>query len=216
MFRLAFLCFSLLSLTAHTETPAYGDVRAKWESPTPWLKSRCTDFLDYMPYNAIAVEVGVQNGIFAEYMLNRTNPQTLYLIDCWEQQDPSVYNDIANVPNEQQENSYQETLRKFANDPRVTILRQYSHDAVSRFADESLDWVYLDANHTYEAIKEDLKRWWPKVKKGGILSGHDYFHEPAFGVIQAVNEFLIEYNLYFTYLTTGDYYDSWAIQKPEE
>lgn len=208
--------FAALFTLIHFSMHAYeGNVEDKWPSPTPWLKDRFTDFLDYMPHNAKVVEVGVQGGGYAACILRSTNPQQLYLVDCWEYQDPTIYDDPeANVPNEMQERLYQETKARFAGDPRVILVRKYSIEAAALFDDESLDWVYIDANHGYESAKEDIALWWPKVKEGGFLSGHDYIVRPSFGVVQAVNEFLIDQKLYLSYLTTDNNYDSWAIQKP--
>ncbi len=205
------LCAAALS--ANT----YPSVFEKWDSPTPWIHDRFDDFLDYMPHEGIAVEIGVQGGGFAAFMLRKTNPEKLFLIDCWAHQDPNIYDDPeANVSDELQENLYQETKKRFAADPRVIIIRDFSKNAVEQFADESLDWVYIDANHGYAAIREDLELWWPKIKKGGMLSGHDYALLPNFGVVQAVNEFIIKYNLSLTYRTVEEHiFDSWAIQKPE-
>lgn len=213
-----FLCFAL-AITAQMTAYEYGNVYEKWESPTPWIHDKYSDFVDHMPKNAIAVEVGVQGGGFADSMLKRSNPQRLYLIDCWQYQDPAVYDDgDSNLSDLEQEKLYQETKKRFAHDSRVIILREFSKDAVSKFSDESLDWVYIDANHGYDAIKEDLELWWPKVKKGGILSGHDYADRQNFGVVQAVNEFLVQHQLYFSHLTKEQehIYDSWAIQKPHD
>jgi predicted O-methyltransferase YrrM len=68
-------------------------------------------------------------------------------------------------------------------------IRGLSKDIVSDFEDESLDVVFIDLTHTYEEVKQDITFWLPKVKKGGILSGHDY--EIAWeGVIKAVDEML--------------------------
>lgn len=65
--------------------------------------------------------------------------------------------------------------------------RMTTDEAVPLFEDSSLDAVFIDADHTYEAVKRDIANWMPKVRKGGILSGHDYIHTWP-GVIQAVNE----------------------------
>jgi hypothetical protein len=212
LFVLGFFLSTNFALNADSQKSVY----EKWESPTPWVHDRFGDFLDHMPHNAVAVEVGVQGGGFAAFMLKKTNPKQLFLIDCWKQQDPNVYDDPeANVSNDLQEQLYQETKRRFAKDSRVVIMREFSDQAVNKFEDESLDWVYIDANHSYEAAKEDIALWWPKVKKGGILSGHDYAVRESFGVVQAVNEFLIANKLSFSCLTVEEHiYDSWAIQKP--
>ena len=55
------------------------------------------------------------------------------------------------------------------------------------YDDESLDFVFIDADHSYECVKNDIARWMPKVKKGGVISGDDYVRQHP-GVIQAVNE----------------------------
>ena len=67
-----------------------------------------------------------------------------------------------------------------------TIISQ-SWDAARLFKDESIDFVFLDADHVYESIKRDIQAWLPKVKKGGVIAGHDYCDVHP-GVIQAVDE----------------------------
>ena len=59
------------------------------------------------------------------------------------------------------------------------------------FNDQSLNFVYIDANHSYDSVLEDLNCWWPKLKRHGILFGDDYFSKSKekYGVIKAVNEF---------------------------
>lgn len=193
----------------------YLNVKAKWPSPTPWMQDRFIDYLPQLPKNAIVAEVGVQQGSFAIHILRQTQPKHLYLIDCWQYQDPAIFNDPeANVLNDEQEKYYQETKEKFKNNNAVTIIRKFSNEAVQLFEDEFFDWVYIDANHSYEAAKEDIALWWPKIKKGGYIAGHDYIIREHFGVLQAVNEFLRDNNLYFTLLTNEEgKHDSWAIQK---
>lgn len=210
-----FFTYNIYSQIPDTINELYTNVEVTWPSPTPCIKDRFSDFLEQLPKNAIVAEIGVQGGGFSACALNRTNPKKLYLIDCWEYQDPHVYNDPDNVKQEEQEKLYHETQTRFAHDPRVIIMRNYSHDAVSMFENEFFDWIYIDANHGYDAIKEDLASWWPKVKKGGYLCGHDYKIRPDFGIVRAVNEFLRDHKLYFTLLTEGDVYESWAIQKPD-
>jgi hypothetical protein len=83
----------------------------------------------------------------------------------------------------------------------------YSKDAVALFPDEHFDWVYIDSNHTYEAVKEDLEMWLPKVKNGGYICGHDYILPREvlnlpFGVVPAVNEFINKHSFELVYLTT--------------
>jgi predicted O-methyltransferase YrrM len=64
-----------------------------------------------------------------------------------------------------------------------------TNEAVKLFDDESLDAVFIDADHSYEAVKLDIQNWMPKVRRGGILAGHDYV--PSWpGVVRAVDELL--------------------------
>lgn len=67
--------------------------------------------------------------------------------------------------------------------------RMTSLEAAATYEDNSLDFVFIDADHSYEAVRADIIAWWPKVKPGGIISGHDY-HMGAPGVINASNELL--------------------------
>jgi predicted O-methyltransferase YrrM len=74
-------------------------------------------------------------------------------------------------------------------DRKYTPIRGVSKEVSQQFEDESLDVVFIDATHTYPAVKQDIQLWLPKVKKGGILAGHDF--EPAHpGVVKAVDELL--------------------------
>jgi len=57
---------------------------------------------------------------------------------------------------------------------RAHFLEKKSTAAAAMFEDESLDWVYIDAKQTYKNVKEDMKVWWPKLKRGGLFSGYDY------------------------------------------
>ena len=63
-----------------------------------------------------------------------------------------------------------------------------SGEASTRYENASLDFVFIDADHSYEAVKRDIAAWLPKVKSGGVIAGHDYCHWPGFGVIEAVTE----------------------------
>jgi len=63
-----------------------------------------------------------------------------------------------------------------------------SWEMVRHYADASLDWVFIDADHAYESVRKDIDAWLPKVRTGGIIAGHDFINWPGFGVIKAVTE----------------------------
>jgi len=68
----------------------------------------------------------------------------------------------------------------------ITPFRMTSLEGAMEFKDESLDFVFIDAAHDYQSVKEDIEAWYPKVKEGGVISGHDY---PEWeGVKKAVDE----------------------------
>jgi len=75
---------------------------------------------------------------------------------------------------------------------RAMIIKDFSVNAAPRIPDHSLDFVFIDALHTYDAVKADIRAWYPKVRPGGIVAGHDY-NWP--GVRQAVDEFAAHYEI---------------------
>jgi hypothetical protein len=84
---------------------------------------------------------------------------------------------------------YEDNLKKLKVYDIVEYYRETGMEAVERFADGELDMVYIDALHLYEPLKQDIRAWLPKLRKGGILAGDDYV--PRFsGVIKAVDEVL--------------------------
>ena len=70
---------------------------------------------------------------------------------------------------------------------KYTPVRALSSEAVNRFEDESCDVVFIDMEHTYEAVKNDIKMWYKKIKPGGYIAGHDYVSGWP-GVVKAVDE----------------------------
>jgi hypothetical protein len=84
--------------------------------------------------------------------------------------------------------------------PYYTTIVSESHLATTWFEDRSVDAIFIDAGHSYEAVMKDLRAWHPKMKKGGIMAGHDY--KSFAGVKKAVNEFFpsidkVENNCWF-------------------
>eukprot|EP01061_Rhynchopus_euleeides_P037208 TRINITY_DN6310_c2_g1_i1.p1 TRINITY_DN6310_c2_g1~~TRINITY_DN6310_c2_g1_i1.p1 ORF type:complete len:277 (+),score=85.22 TRINITY_DN6310_c2_g1_i1:163-993(+) len=117
-------------------------------------------------------EIGVQRARFSKDMLRMWPGCTKYiLVDVWEQQ--ANYADAANVKD--QDSLYKEMLVNVQ--PyieKIVVMRNWSHDAAKRLNDSSLDFVYIDARHDFEAVLEDLRDWWPKLRVGGIFAGHDF------------------------------------------
>ncbi|QYW08130.1 O-methyltransferase [Lokiarchaeota virus WyrdV1] len=138
--------------------------------------------------SVIGAEIGVDKGRNAKSILTELNIDKLYLVDAW-----FNYKEIqANRP---QKTNFKFVLREFENDKRVEIIRAFSINAVKEIVDNSLDFVYIDANHLYEFVYQDINLWYNKVKKGGIIAGHDIFGH--IGVLKAVKRFCNEKNYVF-------------------
>lgn len=164
-------------------------------------------------FHGTGVEVGVEQGRFSE-VICKTNPGVkLFCVDAW--QPYSAYVDHRRV--DKLERFYRRT-RKLLASYDATLIRKWSMDAVKDFADCSLDFVYIDANHAYEFALQDIQEWSKKVKPGGFVAGHDYLkasspeREKFFNVIRAVDEFLenldVELSIY-----AGDEFPSWMYIK---
>ena len=80
-------------------------------------------------------------------------------------------------------------ISNFIPQPKIHLKLEDSIKAAKEFEDGSLDFVYIDANHSYDAVKADILAWLPKVKKGGIIGGHDLdWGEHEYEVLKAVKE----------------------------
>lgn len=147
-------------------------------------------------------EIGVQTGDYAQLFVKELEG-TIYLIDPWVKWPREVYDDIANADEAVQENRY-EFVCDFFKGKDVTIIRKTSMQALDKFEDKALDFVFIDANHAYGFIKDDLNGWWPKLRTNGIMSGHDT--EDIRGVAKALHEFVEQEKLKYWYTTVNSYF----------
>ena len=128
-------------------------------------------FLTYHGFTGKGVEVGTFKGEFAKTILSNWNG-TLYMIDPWRGLNQD-YIDSSNHYNHN--NVYFECINNLAGyEDRSFMLRGLSHQLINLFEDNSLDFVYIDGNHAYDFVVEDIELWFKKVKTGGLVSGHDY------------------------------------------
>jgi hypothetical protein len=142
------------------------------------------------------VEIGTFNGWFASDILHLWRGKKLYLIDAWRYLE--YWNDKMNAGKEEQRNRLCNTFEmiyKFGR--RVVMIRELSEDAGLLFNNHSLDFVYIDADHSYESVFRDIQLWASKVKSGGVLIGHDYLdgtqlNGTIYSVKSAVNDWAKE------------------------
>lgn len=115
-------------------------------------------------------EIGVYQGQYTKKFLELG--LTMYGVDPWE-----VYPDYSHKRGrnmDKQEKLYQETMQTIGHYPNFHLVRKKSMDALKDFKDKSLDFVYIDAHHGFKYVTEDIWEWTKKIKKGGIIAGHDY------------------------------------------
>lgn len=139
-------------------------------------------------------EIGVQHGSYSATLLRDWRGKKLYSVDPWKEFEQSEYTDRSNVTQREQEAVYREAVQSLAPfGVRSEVIRATSLEASKSFREGQFDFVYIDAQHHYEAVMQDLELWYPKVREGGILAGHDYvdglLDAGMFGVRSAVDEF---------------------------
>ncbi len=132
-----------------------------------------TEFLIKNKVKTVA-EIGVYRGRFAQGLLGRCpDITTYYLIDPWRHLED--WNKPANEADDSFEEYYEEVLRRTGEwESKRIILRGRTSDVIDAIPDESLDFAYIDADHTLRGITIDLMRVWPKVRPGGFIGGDDF------------------------------------------
>lgn len=136
-------------------------------------------------------EIGVFDGYYSEVLCQTIPGLKLYSVDAWEVY-PGYRDHKFESSMRRAESKARERLAKYD----CHIIKKFSTDALADFKDDSLDFVYIDANHEYRHVKQDIECWSKKVRIGGIVAGDDYYMTRAgnFGVIQAIHEYVEEHN----------------------
>lgn len=138
--------------------------------------------LESLPKGGVVAEIGVWEGGFSSRILHICAPRELHLIDPWLYLPAFSNTGFGKKKNAHlMEARYHAVCAKFADDPRVKVHRMTSEVGLSQFEDHALDWVYLDGNHNFPFIDNDLTLSLRKVKRGGIIAGDDYYWEAQAG-----------------------------------
>ena len=154
-----------------------------------------------MPKNSVCVEIGVWKGDFSDRILRLTHPRELYLIDPWafQPQFPKrMYSGNLASSQHDMDAICEGVRRRFAQVKEVRIHRRFSSDLPEILQGASLDWVYIDGNHSKAFVKQDLDLCWPRLRRGGYITGDDYSWrdlDGSYGVREAVDEFAAEHEL---------------------
>jgi len=200
---------------------------------------RRLDFLHHLekvPSFQTGVEVGVQKGILAKKSLDIWQSCTEYiLVDLWGKEEG--YNEPGADTTADKDQNLREArrrMKKWEASNKVKFMVTRSTDAANQLPDGHFDYIYLDARHDYCAVKEDIVSYYPKIRPGGILGGHDYIDAQyaidRLGTVEdwskcedgsihpeavkgAVDEFRQQHGGLSVYVSNVDF-PSWYIQKP--
>ena len=131
-------------------------------------------------------EIGVSQGRLTMFLCAVMHDMHMMAVDRWEEQPDHPSEGWVGWNHEGSLKRLTETAEQYFPD-RITIVRADSVEAAKSVEDESLDFVFIDADHSYEGCSADIAAWAPKVRAGGMVSGHDYNMKWP-GVIRAVDE----------------------------
>lgn len=174
-------------------------------------------------------EVGVEKGKNAQEMFEHIPNLKLFAIDPYKQH--PQYDTGATTYLRIWDNGYLQMVKRQARarlkDKNAVIIEKFSEDAARDILDNSLDFVYIDGDHSYDFVMQDMIIWGRKVRRGGIISGHDYFYDSnkegrRAKVTQAVNDYTRVHGIKFfitkedQYVKKGDTPPSWFWVKTEE
>lgn len=128
------------------------------------------------------VEIGVAAGVFSETLMNGNPRLRMWGVDPYEPH--TGYRDYVH------RSTFEEleggAKARLGENPQYTFVKKYSLDAAKDFEDSTLDFVYIDGNHCFEAVVADIAAWLPKIRSGGIICGDDYFKHKGNARIQVV------------------------------
>jgi len=156
-----------------------------------------------MKFRGIGIEIGVAKGSFSNVILQDSQLSKFYMLDNWQGSE---------IKSKKRSENHYKRAKKIADryPYRAVIMVCDSLEGVKKFPDEYFDFIYIDADHSYESVKQDIEAWYPKCKVGGIFSGHDYvldkdvltvgkypveYYREKYGVKEAVDELCEKYGI---------------------
>lgn len=178
--------------------------QVRWYDNQPYVGARATR-LNLAEIFAKAgyqhgAEIGVRHGRYSEALCQTIPGLALLCIDPW-----TPYRGHSA---EKMERTYQGAKSRL--EPyNATLIRKPSMEAVVEIPDGSLDFVYIDAMHEFDPVMMDILHWVPKVRAGGIISGHDYCWYYQGGVVMAVDAYVRAHDIQPWYVTHRDKEPSW-------
>lgn len=161
----------------------------------------------------VGAEIGVFEGEYSRLLLRQIPDLKLYCVDLWQ-----PYKGYKDFKDEAFATAYEKT-KENTKGYNAVLLKGWSNEIISQFADESLDFVFIDGNHAYEYVVEDIALWSKKVRKGGIVYGHDYddysqtHRHSEMHVQDAVNGWVNSYRIKPLFIITNNRNKCWLYVK---
>lgn len=188
--------------------------------PVPLRISRHSELLQLwrdLDYR-VGAEIGTEEGRYAEEICRALPGVKLYCVDPYQ-----AYDRYADHVSQSRLDHFYNVARSRLlkqNHFDVEFIRAPSLEGVQRFKPGSLDFVFIDGNHHFDFVVQDIIAWEPIVRAGGIVAGHDYKPEGSettpipFGVIEATNAYTTAHKIRPWFITTRDKCPSWFWVKP--
>lgn len=143
-----------------------------------------SEFYDFIVKNfkfTTFVELGTWKGHSITYLAKITNNKSkIFAVDIWDD-----WKSDYNIFNGGLYSIYNKYLIDNNVRSKIVDIKSISWEASKNFDDESVDFIFIDADHSYQSVINDIESWLPKMKKNSIISGHDYFKSA--GVKKAVD-----------------------------
>lgn len=166
----------------------------------------------------VGAEIGVYRGGFSRQIYDLCSPAKLFCVDSWEQYKAYELDSLCATNQDDNYEATKHEMRDAIALGKCEVIRGYS-SLVAKGWPTSLDFIFLDSNHAYEFVIEDLIAWAPHVKPEGVIMCHDFTETSAgaiamkFGVVRAVNEFCEKFGWDLTHITQEPDWPSCAIRR---
>lgn len=158
----------------------------------------------YFGINGVGAEIGVCRGANSACLLLATRPNKMYLVDVWERDVLTEIHHSRDLHYNDWENDVRILFSNEIENRSVEICRMTGINFLKNLPDRTLDWVYLDSDHSYENLSQELDLAISKVRVGGIIAGHDFMvHQGAWGsgVIRAIIDEIQKGRIQMKYIT---------------
>ncbi len=150
------------------------EMRAEGSEQQKGLIDLCNFIASIIPEKSTIIEIGSYCGGSTSIIAKIFKHSKIFSVDPWEMyiEDCSVYDiNKQKIELEQAEKIFDGVIKNYTN---IVKNKTSSSEFVKNIEDNTIDFIYIDGNHQYSSVKEDLENWYPKIKLGGIIAGHDY------------------------------------------